>query len=91
MAHISIKHNYFIITSLYYGKQQKNVDDQAEMGVLFLPSIKGVIGKLQRTLEESVYSIGLKLGWWHLHPTVKHYPERYHIFLSNYNHAFQNL
>ena len=33
MAHISIKHNYFIIISLYYGKEQKNVnDDQAENG-----------------------------------------------------------
>ena len=76
MAHISIKHNYFIITSLYYRKEQKNVDDdQGENGCVILPSLNGVTGTLQRTWKK-VCSIGLKLGWWHLHPTVKHYPER---------------
>ena len=41
MVHISIKHNYFIITSLYYGKQQKNVDDQAENGDVIFTLNKG--------------------------------------------------
>ena len=55
MAHISIKYNYFIITLLYYGKEQKNVDDdQGENGCVILPSLKGVTGTLLRRLEESV-------------------------------------
>ena len=46
-----------------------------KMGMLYLPSLKGVTGTLQRT-RKKVCSIGLKLGWWYLHPTVKHFPER---------------